>query len=82
MGKYLATYGKPRFLGIVELDEDIFEGLDSDGLAVAASHRGEEVIAVMGPLDEEQEREYRGMKTISEHGDGPARGGDPVVSDL
>ena len=82
MGKYLATYGKPRFLGIVELDEDIFEGLGSDGLAVAASHRGEEVIAVMGPLDEEQEREYRGMKTIAERGDGPARSGDPVVSDL
>jgi cell fate regulator YaaT (PSP1 superfamily) len=78
----LATYGKPRFLGIVELDEDIFEGLDSDGQAVAASHRGEEVIAVMGALDEEQEREYRRMKTVSEHGDGPARGGDPVVSEL
>jgi cell fate regulator YaaT (PSP1 superfamily) len=36
----------------------------------------------MGPLNEAQEREYRAIKTISEHGEGPARGGEPMVSDL
>ena len=82
MGKYLATYGKPRFLGIVELDDDIFESLSSDGLIIAVSHRGEEAAAVMGPLDVEQEQEYRCMKAVSEHGEGPARGGDPIVSSL
>ncbi|MCL2684341.1 MAG: hypothetical protein FWE55_03770 [Synergistaceae bacterium] len=82
MGKYLATYGKSRFLGIVELDDESSGALSLDGMIIAASHRGEEAAAVMGPLDEDQEREYRGMKTISEHGEGPARGGDPIVSDL
>jgi cell fate regulator YaaT (PSP1 superfamily) len=82
LGKYLATYGKPRFLGIVEMDGDVFGSLSPDGMIIAASHRGEETAAVMGSLNEEQEREYRCMKTISEHGEGPARGGDPVVSDL
>jgi cell fate regulator YaaT (PSP1 superfamily) len=78
----LATYGKPRFLGIVELDDGVFAALPSCGMIIAASHRGEEAALVMGPLNEEQEREYRGMKTISERGEGPARGGEPVVSDL
>jgi len=82
LGKYLATYGKPRFLGIVELEDDIYENLPSVGMIVAASHRGEEAAVVMGLLDGEQEREYRSMRTTSEHGEGPARGGDPVVSDL
>ncbi|MDR1966543.1 MAG: hypothetical protein LBQ36_07515 [Synergistaceae bacterium] len=82
MGKFLATYGKPRFLGIVELGGDISENAGFGGAIVAVSHRGEELASVMGPLNEEQERAYRGMKTISEHPDGQARGGDPVVSDL
>ena len=82
MSKYLATYGKPRFLGIVELDDDVFEALSADGMIIAVSHRGEETAVVMGLLDIDQEREYRDMKAISEHGEGPARGGDPVVSDL
>jgi len=82
LGKYLATYGKPRFLGILELEEGVVESLSSGGMIIAVSHRGEEAASVMGPLNEDQEREYRGMKTISEHGEGPARGGDPVVSDL
>ena len=82
MGKYLATYGKPRFLGIVELDGDILENLSADRMIIAVSHRGEEAAAVLGPLDVEQEREYREMKAISEHGEGPVRGGDPIVSDL
>jgi cell fate regulator YaaT (PSP1 superfamily) len=82
LGKYLATYGKPRFLGIVEFDPDTAGVLSSDGLIIATSHRGEEVASVMGPLNETQESEYRGMKTVSEHGEGPPRGGDPMVGDI
>jgi cell fate regulator YaaT (PSP1 superfamily) len=82
LNKYLATYGKPRFLGIVELGEEIYEALPPEGLIVVSSHRGEEMAVIMGRLDEEQEREYRGMKTVTEHGEGPARGGEPVVNDL
>jgi cell fate regulator YaaT (PSP1 superfamily) len=78
----LATYGKPRFLGIVEFDPDTAGAFPHDGLIIAASHRGEEVASVMGPLNETQENEYRGMKMVSERGEGPARGGEPMVGDL
>jgi cell fate regulator YaaT (PSP1 superfamily) len=78
----LAIYGKPRFLGIVELEDEIAASLPPDGMMIALSHRGEEPAYTMGPLNEAQEREYRSIKVISEHGEGPARGGDPMVSDL
>lgn len=82
MKKYLVTYGKPRFLGIVSLDDEQYDSIKKERLIVAASHRGDELAEVVGLLDGEQEREYRNLKTISEHGEGPVRGGDPVVTDL
>jgi cell fate regulator YaaT (PSP1 superfamily) len=66
----------------VEFDPDTEGARAQDGLIIATSHRGEEVASVMGPLNETQESEYRGMKTVSEHGEGPPRGGDPMVGDL
>jgi cell fate regulator YaaT (PSP1 superfamily) len=66
----------------VEFDPDTAGALPHDGMIIATSHRGEEVASVMGPLNETQESEYRGMKTVAEHGEGPARGGEPMVSDL
>jgi cell fate regulator YaaT (PSP1 superfamily) len=82
MEKYLATYGKPRFLGIVKLDGEHRDLAKKDGLIVVASHRGEELAEVVGVLNDEQESEYRSLRTISEHGEGQVRGGDPVVTDL
>jgi cell fate regulator YaaT (PSP1 superfamily) len=78
----LATYGKPRFLGIVELDGEARAPIKKDGLMVVHSHRGEEFAEMVGSLDEQQESDYRSLRTISEHGEGPVRGGDPVVTDL
>jgi cell fate regulator YaaT (PSP1 superfamily) len=78
----LATYGKPRFLGIVELDEESRNLIKKERLMVVHSHRGEEFAEMVGPLNDEQESEYRSLRTISEHGEGPVRGGDPVVTDL
>ena len=82
MSRYLTTYGKPRFLGIVSLSDDEYNEAKRERLIVVASHRGEELAEVVGPLDEEQERTYRNMKTLVEHGEGPVRGGEPVVTDL
>lgn len=82
MNKYLATYGKPRFLGIVTLTEDEYLSIKTERLLVVMSHRGLELAELVGLIDEEQEREYRSLRTISEHGEGPVRGGDPVVTDL
>jgi cell fate regulator YaaT (PSP1 superfamily) len=78
----LATYGKPRFLGIVSLSDEIFELVRKERLIVIVSHRGEEFAEIVGPVDEAQEKEYRMLRAISEHGEGPIRGGDPVVTDL
>jgi cell fate regulator YaaT (PSP1 superfamily) len=66
----------------VEFDPDTAVAPPQDGLIIATSQRGEEVASVMGPLNETQESEYRGMKTVSERGEGPARGGEPMVGDL
>lgn len=82
MNKYLATYGKPRFLGIIQLDDEAREDIVSAKLTVVKSHRGEELAEIVGVLTDEQEKEYRSLRTISEHGEGPVRGGDPVVTDL
>ncbi|MDR1483086.1 MAG: hypothetical protein LBI74_10720 [Synergistaceae bacterium] len=82
MSIFLATYGKPRFLGIISLSDEIYDLVRRDRLIVIASHRGEELAEVVGPLDGEQEKEYRLLRTISEHGEGPVRGGEPVVTDL
>ncbi len=82
MNNYLVTYGKPRFLGIVSLTDADYDSIKGGRLMVAQSHRGEELAELIGPITAEQEREYRSLKTVSEHGEGPVRGGDPVVTDL
>ena len=82
MGKYLATYGKPRFLGIVKLGDECRDFAKKDAIIVVNSHRGEELAEIVSLLSEEQESEYRSLRTISEHGEGQMRGGDPVVTDL
>ncbi|MDR1516220.1 MAG: hypothetical protein LBS45_11050 [Synergistaceae bacterium] len=82
MKNYLATYGKPRFLGIVKLNDENRDSIKKDGLIVVCSHRGEELAEIVGPINSEQENEYRNLRTISEHGEGQVRGGDPVVTDL
>ncbi|MCE5201175.1 MAG: hypothetical protein LLF78_01495 [Synergistaceae bacterium] len=78
MSKYLAVYGKPRYLGIVEYDEEIKKG---DPIIVE-SHRGEEMAIVAGELTPEQESSYRQLRNTSEHGDGTAKNVEPVVTDL
>lgn len=78
MKKYLAVYGKPRYLGIVEYDGEIERGID----IVAESIRGEETATVVGEINEKQEAEYRLMKTSAEHGDGIVKVAEPVVTDL
>jgi len=78
MGKYLAIYGKPRYLGIVECDEEIKKG----EYIIVESLRGEETAIVAGELSSEQETKYRQLKNTSEHGDGTSKNTEPVVTDL
>lgn len=78
MRKYLAVYGKPRYLGLVEYDGDI----KKCEKLVVESTRGEELALVVGEVSPEQEAEYRLLKHSSEHGDGVMKNSEPVVTDL
>ncbi|KEJ91381.1 PSP1 domain-containing protein [Synergistes jonesii] len=78
MSKYLAVYGKPRYLGLVEHEEEIEKG----ETLVVESVRGKELAVVVGAVSEEQETLYRQMRSTLEHSDGMAKNSEPVVTDL
>lgn len=78
MSKYLAIFGKPRYLGILEYNEDIERG----SRIVVESHRGEELAILAGEINEEQEERYRAMRSTLEHNDSPNKTSEPVVTDL
>ena len=78
MNKFLAVYGKPRYLGIVEYEGEILKGTS----IIVESHRGEEIAVIAGSLTAEQEAEYRLLRNATEHGDAAAKSTEPVVTDL
>lgn len=78
MNKYLAVYGKPRYLGIVTFDGSIEKGRT----LIVESVRGEELAVVLGEVNEEQETAYRQMRSTTEHSDGMVKNSEPVVTDL
>ena len=78
MNKYLAIYGKPRYLGLVEYEGEIKKG----SALIVESVRGEELAVVVGEIDAEQESAYRLLRNASEHGDGMVKNSEPVVTDL
>lgn len=80
MNKYLAIYGKPRYLGILEYSSE--EPLTKGVTAVVESHRGEELAVIAGPITPEQETEYRLLRNASEHGDSASKSAEPLVTDL
>lgn len=80
MRKYLAVFGKPRFLGILPLPD----GLEVENFStiVVESQRGTEMALLVAPLTEPQEVAYRKIRTASEHSEGQVRGGELAVTDL
>lgn len=80
MSKYLAIFGKPRYLGIVTY-EDREDKLKKGEIIIAETYRGEEFAVIAGELTEKQEKEYRLLKNASESGDG-IKSSEPVVTDL
>lgn len=81
MSKYLAIFGKPRYLGIVPYDDTETEKLAKGDTIIVESYRGEELAIVAGELTAEQEKQYRQLKNASESGDG-IKTSEPVVTDL
>ncbi|MDD4160134.1 MAG: regulatory iron-sulfur-containing complex subunit RicT [Synergistaceae bacterium] len=80
MNKYLAIYGKPRYLGILEYGTE--EPIAKGETVVVESHRGEELAVIAGPITPEQEAEYRLLRNASEHGDTASKSVEPLVTDL
>lgn len=81
MSKYLAIFGKPRYLGIVPYEDSETEKLVKGDTVIVESYRGEELAIVAGELTAEQEKQYRHLKNASESGDG-IKTSEPVVTDL
>ena len=80
MSKYLAIYGKPRYLGILEYSAE--EPIANGVTVVVESHRGEELAVIAGTITPEQEHEYRLLRNASEHGDSTSKTAEPLVTDL
>lgn len=80
MNKYLAVFGKPRFLGILPLPEEVH--LENLSTVIVESQRGTETAVLVAPLTEQQEITYRKIRTASEHSEGQVRGGELAVTDL
>lgn len=81
MSKYLAIFGKPRYLGIVPYDDNETRKMEKGDTIIADSYRGEELAIIVGELTEAQEKKYRQLKNASESGDG-VKTSEPVVTDL
>ena len=77
---YLAVFGKPRFLGILAMPENIHAKKLTP--IIVESQRGTEVALLIAPLTAEQEEAYRKIRTASEHTEGALRGGELAVTDL
>ncbi|MDO4988410.1 MAG: regulatory iron-sulfur-containing complex subunit RicT [Synergistes sp.] len=78
MKKYLAAYGKSRYLGIVSAELD----LTKRNAIIAESPRGEEVAFIVGRINEQQETLYRKMRNTADHAEGTGKATEPIVCDL
>ncbi len=80
MKKFLAIYGKPRYLGFVELPEEL--ELEKGELIRVDTNRGDELALLVGEISEDQVADYAKLRTYSEHGDGRPKNSEPLVAHL
>jgi len=76
--KYLAVFGKPRYLGIISCEEDICNGAN----VLVESVRGEDIAICVGLLNDEQEASYRALRNTVDRGDNAPKTTEPAVTDL
>jgi len=75
---YLAIFGKPRYLGLLNLEEPV---PPQGSWIVAETMRGLELALLGGILSEEQEERYR--KSCNEDtSDGQVKGGEPALQEI
>ena len=75
---YLVIFGKPRYLGIVDI-KDLAPEKGSQ--IIVDTMRGTEMGVVAGPITEIQEEKFRTACTI-EPQEGQAKGGEPLLQNV
>ena len=78
MSIYLTIFGKPRYLGLVEIETPSPE---RGSRIVAETMRGLELAVVGGPLSLEQEDRYRNTCT-EDPSEGQPKGGEPMLQNI
>ncbi|GHS86519.1 hypothetical protein AGMMS49957_04820 [Synergistales bacterium] len=78
MSVYLAVFGKPRYLGFVNIDES---AKGSSKWIVIKTLRGLEMGFLGGPLSPEQEATYRAA-SLSDMSDEHAKGPEPMLQEV
>jgi len=76
--KYLAVFGKPRYLGIISCEEELVNG----ERYFVQSVRGEDIAISVGLLNEEQETTYRALRNTVDRGENTPKTTEPAVTDL
>jgi len=75
---YLAIFGKPRYLGLLNLEEPV---PPKGSWIVAETMRGLELGLLGGILSEEQEERYR-KSCNDDNSDGQVKGGEPALQEI
>lgn len=75
---YLVIFGKPRYLGIVDITDLVPE---KGSRIIVDTMRGMEMGVVAGPITEIQEEKFRTACTI-EPQEGQAKGGEPLLQNV
>jgi len=75
---YLVIFGKPRYLGIVEIPDIVPEKGSS---IIIDTMRGTEMGIVAGPITEVQEEKFRAACSV-EPQEGQAKGGEPLLQNV
>ncbi|ADE57175.1 PSP1 domain protein [Aminobacterium colombiense DSM 12261] len=80
MNMYLTIFGKPRYLGLVNIEDTAFTPEKGEKI-VAETMRGIELAIVGGPISEEQEDRYRNT-CCEDLCDGQPKGGEPMLQNI
>ena len=78
MSIYLAIFGKPRYLGLLDLQEQVPQ---RGTWLVAETMRGMELSLLGGPLSPEQEERYRNSCS-DDSSDSQVKGGEPALQEI
>lgn len=78
MSIHLAIFGKPRYLGLLDIEAPFFP---RGTWLVVETMRGSEIALLGGPLSVEQEARYR-TSCNDDASDGQVKGGEPILQEI